>query len=192
MPNVNLSLAIDLDRAAKLVPKELSDKMRQAAAGIDQRYLESKASKAYPFKELKDWGGGYSDGTRAYVGVICYERYRQVGLEGFKDLVLQEARSYLNKTPDTSLMLYPGAIADGIFLETAAFRLTGEVIYLEKANQMAVATFFDGDSGLPRATNRHDHYEAITRGDTLAMALLDLWAAKVKPKMDLGMIYTDR
>jgi len=51
---------------------------------------------------------------------------------------------------------------------------------------------FFKDSPLPRASSKHDHYETITRGDTLAMALLDLWAARAKLQLDLGLLWTDR
>ena len=37
-----------------------------------------------------------------------------------------------------------------------------------------------------------DRYEAITRGDTLVMALLNLWAAKTKPDLDLGLRWSER
>ena len=39
---------------------------------------------------------------------------------------------------------------------------------------------------------RHGHYEAITRADTLAMALLDLWAAQNKPELKLGLVNAER
>ena len=42
------------------------------------------------------------------------------------------------------------------------------------------------------AVIRHDHYEAITRADTLAMALLDLWAAQHKPELKLGFVNAER
>ena len=45
---------------------------------------------------------------------------------------------------------------------------------------------------LPKASSLHDHYEAITRGDTLVMALLNLWAAKTRPDLDLGLTWSER
>ena len=66
---------------------------------------------------------------------------------------------------------------------------------LDRAEQLAtksIATFFPDDSPLPKASSLHDHYEAITRADTLVMALLNLWAAKTKPDMHLGLTWSER
>ena len=81
-----------------------------------------------------------------------------------------------------------------LILLLALHRLTGDARYLARGQafgKTSVAIFFDG-SPLPRASSKHDHYEAITRADTLAMALLDLWAAEHKPNVDLGFIYPER
>ena len=74
----------------------------------------------------------------------------------------------------------------------AAEDLTGDERYMTRAREladMAVAIFFDG-SPLPRASSKHGHYEAITRGDTLVMALLNLWARENRPSLNLA--YNER
>ena len=141
------------------------------------------------------WAGGYGDDSRCLSALKCLERYRQNKREGFKKRFLKEADAFLESEPNPKALLYPGEVGDAISLETEAFRITKEKKYLDRADhfaRIAVKTFFDGSSGLPRASSQHDHYEAITRADTLAMALLDLWAAKTRPDLDLALKFTDR
>ena len=44
--------------------------------------------------------------------------------------------------------------------------------------RLAVELFLEPGAALPKASTRHDHYEAITRADTLMMALLRLWQVR--------------
>ena len=72
--------------------------------------------------------------------------------------------------------------------------ITGEEKYLASATDYAntaVGLFLD-DSPLPKATSQHDHYEAVTMGDTLMMGLMKLWAVKNRPKSRPRLIYNDR
>ena len=74
-------------------------------------------------------------------------------------------------------------------------QITGERKYLNRADhfaQQAIKLFFDEGSPLPKASSRHDHYEAITRGDTLMMALLKHWAVGNRPELKLQLEYNDR
>ena len=126
--------------------------------------------------------------------MLCYLRYQQVGFDGYRKLILDTAERYLKSNPDTTIALYPGALADAIFLMLSTYRMTGEERYLKRADEfgtMAVDIFFDG-SPLPRASTKHRHYEAITRGDTLVMALLDLWTVKNRPELKLNLVYNER
>ncbi|MHC4573642.1 MAG: hypothetical protein ACYS76_05850 [Planctomycetota bacterium] len=73
--------------------------------------------------------------------------------------------------------------------------MTGETRYLERADyyaERALELFFDGSSALPKATSKHNHYEAVTGSDTLMMALLELWARKNRPDLKLRLDYSDR
>jgi len=73
--------------------------------------------------------------------------------------------------------------------------LSGEARYLDRADTLAgqaVKLFLGDGCPLPKATHVHDHYEAITEGDTLMMALLELWAARQTPPVVLSLVYTDR
>jgi len=214
-PPSNLSLAIDLWDGAKKVPADLAAKMRACASKTDQFYLKlchdlspagrgflGRGSTSTLTSEIArghnsytdTWATGYGEATDAQMALLCLMRYGQVKLEGYKKLAAAAGERYLKKEPNTSIALYPGAMGDAIILMLALHRLTGDARYLARAEafgKTSVAIFFEG-SPLPRASSKHDHYEAITRGDTLAMALLDLWAARNKPKMDPGFVYPER
>ena len=206
-PNSNLSLAVDLWESADKVPRALGEKMRKCASKTDDVFLRIRhdlspggdgfmihavTSTLEPgwlrlgkpddtIRHFSDiWATSYGNATDAQIAMLCYLRYRQVGLEGYRKLILDTAELYLTSEPDTTIALYPGALADAIALMLSTYQMTGDGKYLQRADefvQQAVAVFFDG-SPLPRASSKHDHYEAITRGDTLVMDLLLLHAAK--------------
>jgi len=140
------------------------------------------------------WETGYGEATDAQVAMLCFLRWHQNKRDGLKQLFLAAADRYLVREPDLSITLYPGALADAIATLTAAYRLTGDAKYLARADGFAktACDVFFKDSPLPRASSKHDHYEAITRGDTLAMVLLDLWAAQARPGLDLELVWADR
>jgi hypothetical protein len=216
-PESNLSLAIDLEEAARSVPPELARKLRAFASHIDETFLGiphdlSPAGKGFVERAVTStlqpgaargadkglftrlWATGYGEATDAQMAMLCLLRYRQVRNEGYRKLFLGAAERYLHSAPDTSIALYPGALAEATAVMLGAFRLTGDERYVARAEcfgQTAVDVFFQA-SPLPRASSRHEHYEAITRGDTLAMVLLDLWAARNKPGLDLELIWADR
>jgi hypothetical protein len=200
-PPSNLSLAIDLWDAADKVPVDLARKLRQRAFKSDRVFL-SLAHDLSPsgtgfvaganvhtlqgyteglWTNTSIWASGYGDYTDSQVAMLCYLRYRQVKLEGYKKLVLDAASRYLYTEPDLAITLYPGSMADAIFHMLAAYELTQQDYYLERAEyfaEKAVGLFLDESSALPRASSAHNHYETITGGDDLMAALLKLWAVK--------------
>jgi len=220
-PNSNLSLAYDLWNSAEKVPEPLAKKMRACASKTDNVFLRIKqdltpGGEGFMIHAVtstlepgwwrrgkpddtrrhftRTWATGYGEPTDAQVAMLCYLRYGQVRLDGYRKLFLDTAERYISSNPDTTIALYPGALADALAVMLGAYRLTGDGRYLDRADEfgtMAVDIFFDG-SPLPRASTKHDHYEAITRGDTLVMELLDLWAVKNGVEMELGLEYDDR
>jgi uncharacterized protein YyaL (SSP411 family) len=74
---------------------------------------------------------------------------------------------------------WPQSFAHVISTEVAAYRLTKNPVYLDEARRfarMAVEIFWQ-DNPLPRASKQTGHYEAITGGDSLALALLEVHAS---------------
>jgi hypothetical protein len=140
------------------------------------------------------WISSYGDETDAQAALLCLLRYQQTGDDDFRDLFLAVANRYLQSDPDLAEVFYPGTIGHAITLEVAAYWLTGQRTYLERADhfgRLAVDQFF-GTALLPAASTHNHHYEALTRGDTLVMALLDLWLAVNRPDVELPLVYTDR
>ncbi|MHC4867135.1 MAG: hypothetical protein ACYTEX_23900, partial [Planctomycetota bacterium] len=108
---------------------------------------------------------------------------------------VDSASRYLTSNPDLGITLYPGAIANAILHMLAAYELTDQQKYIERADyfgRQAVEIFMDENSPLPKASSEHDHYEAITGGDDLMMALLRLWVTKERPGAKLAWRYNNR
>lgn len=214
-PESNLSLAIDLWDGAQRVPAKLAGKMRRSASKTDQVYLRIKhdlspagrgfvsgasADTLEPFSSgswtnTKTWATGYGKRTDAQNAMICHLRYRQTKSDSYRKLILAAAGRYLDSGPDLKSTIFPGPMGDAIFLMLAARKLTGQRQYLARAEhfaKIAVEAFLTDGSPVPRASSRHNHYEAITLGDTLMMSLLKLWAVRNKPKLPVRLVYSDR
>jgi len=218
-PESNLSLAIDLTDAAPAFPPTLRKKMLERAAKTDRVYLSLrhnfspkgigfvsgadihalKARTSGSWTHTKSWVTSYGKYTDAQVANLCRLRHRQLD-EGptktrYRQLILASANRYLKTAPDPGRTIFPGSMGDVILHLLSAHELTGEKAYLARAHvfaRMAVGMFLPDDSPLPKASTKHNHYEAITRSDTLIMALLRLWLVENKPRLDVDLIYTDR
>ena len=124
------------------------------------------------------WGGTSS------VALLMLERagqldgVNQLNADAYRDLALEAAGLYLVADPNEATnVLRPGALAGAIELMLAAFNETDDLAYLNQAEffgNEAAAMFFDDASVLPKVTETHDFYEAITGGDNLALALYRL------------------
>ncbi|MHC4752756.1 MAG: hypothetical protein ACYTFW_23155, partial [Planctomycetota bacterium] len=123
------------------------------------------------------WDFHYGTATEAQVALICYERWKQLSpgqiRDGYKQLITACARRYLKSDPPTGAIQKPGVIGDVVLLMTAAYELSGDKKFLERADKFAnigIKTFLDL-SPLPRVAAGFEHYEAITRSDTMMMGL---------------------
>ncbi|HUW18148.1 MAG TPA: hypothetical protein VMW16_02485 [Sedimentisphaerales bacterium] len=214
-PESNLSLAVDLWDGAKRVPDDLARKMRQRALKTDKVYLSlahdfSPAGKGFvaganvhslecltegPWTDTAIWATGYGKATDAQIAMLCYLRYQQVKMDGYRKLVLDSASRYLYTEPDTKITLYPGSMAESVFHMLAAYELTGQNYYLDRADyfaRQAVKIFLDDTSPLPKASSTHNHYETITGGDDLMASLLKLWVAQNQPDKKIQLVYNHR
>jgi len=219
-PQSNLSLAVDLWDGADAMPEALARKMRQSASRTDKVFLrlEHRAGKdgkgfvkiaSTHSLDIRKWGErgaytrlwatGYGDSTDAMVANLCMLRYRQVKLDGYKTLVVGAAARYLDSEPDIEFPVYPGTLGDVICLMLAAHEITADKTYLDRADhvaQRAIRMFLGDGRPLPKASTKHGHYEAITRADTLMMALLNLWASqradKNRQDPTLAFVYPER
>jgi len=202
----NLMYAICCWEGADYVPEELAWKMRQSALRTDRAFFRlghdlKPGGKGFVLNAHVDTlepnpRGGYTSGWgHAGTADICYFRYNQVKLGEYRQLVLDAAKLYLEKEPEIEHALHPGALGHVVYLMLNAHELTGDKRYLERADyygRRSLDLFFDESSPLPKATSKHDHYEAVTGSDTLMMAMLKLWATQNRPGLKLGLVYSDR
>ena len=66
-------------------------------------------------------------------------------LEGYRKLILAAADRYVERDPDPTAVIWPGAMGDAVMLLTEVYRETGEKKYLDRAEQLAAR------SGTPTA-----------------------------------------
>ena len=191
----SISLAIDLSDGAAKMPEPLAGKMRKCATRTDDVFLGrphdlSPGGKGYltviDLHTGKPLGAGSFTAVHEAPGVavLCLVRHEQTGRDGYKKLGLAAADALLMRGPDAEFALHPGQLGAVIYLLLRAHEITGQQKYLDRADHFArwaVELFFDDASPLPKATSKHDHYEAVSGAGTLAMSLVKLWAAQNRP-----------
>lgn len=217
-PHSSLGLAVDLHRHAARVPDPLSQRMKSTAQRTDEVFLRLDHrldDDGWGFVTACDtdtlepgdvrgadrrftarkWATGYGDATDARIALICHLRYQQTEDERYRRLIMDTADRYLEGRPDSSIPLFPGTMGHVLLLETAAAEMTGADRYRTRAHDLAdfaLETFWSGANPLPRASSHHSHYEAITRADTLVMALLRLWGKEQDRDRSLSLRFNDR
>lgn len=137
-----------------------------------------------PFTSL--WSSGYGYSAHAAPANLCEERRRQLVdshpaiAVRYRPLIVAAAEQYLAAQPNRGELQKPDAFSDVIQLLLNAAELTRERKYLDRADHFARIgrELFLGDGRpLPKATNRHDHYETITGGPDFMWSLLELHQA---------------
>ncbi len=133
------------------------------------------------------WATGYGHGTHAARANRCHARYQQLAATHpalaakYRTLILAAAEQYLAATPDVDELQKPGALAHAMELMLHAYGMTQEERFRDRADYFArvgIALFLDNGLPLPKATNRHAHYETITGGPAFMQALLRLAVAR--------------
>jgi hypothetical protein len=188
---LSLSLAIDCDGAARKVPEPLRTRLANFAVREDEIFyslphnLEDKKGFALgidlvtgkpdgPYSSL--WDAKYGAFTTAAVAIMCVSRYENTGRVGYRGLITAAADAYMDSLPSDDSDAWPMTFGHAICLEQAAYRATVQKKYQKRAfklGETAIEKFF-GDSALPRASLKSDHYESITGADTLVLALVEL------------------
>jgi hypothetical protein len=173
---------LDCEIAAGMVPAALAGRLRAFANKEDEllladlaKQLGSKTNAAAP----PLWQNGYSAGTLASTAMFCLGRFEQNARPAYRDFVVRIADQYLGSQPQEDVDAWPQSFAHVISTQVAAFRFTRRAEFrtdAERLGRLAVELFWQ-DKPLPRASMQTGHYEAITGGDSLALALLDLHAA---------------
>lgn len=190
----DLSLAVSLGNAATDVPPDLATRMQEVAAANDAAFAKAQAGDVST-RGGNVWSNAYGGSGLAGRANLCMLRYRQVRLDACRRVVLQTADEYRSRKVNVSEPVWPGTMGNVILLMLNAHELTGEGKYLDAADHFArkgVALFLGDGCPLPKASHVHDHYEAVTNGDTLMMAFLRLWQVLSKPTLKLKLVFTDR
>jgi rhamnogalacturonyl hydrolase YesR len=163
-----------------MVPEPLSTRLRGFAKKEDELTLADLKKKSTG-KLSPKWQSGYSAGTLASSAMFCLARYEQTGQSEFRDWVVRIADEYLHARPEEDVDVWPMSFGHVISTEVAAFQFTKRPVYLEEAQRFAhlAVNIYWQDNPLPRASMQTGHYETITGGDSLALALLETHAASV-------------
>jgi len=203
-PKSNLTLATCLWKWAPVMNDALSKRMMQLALELDRQFHRAlheitagggfaatidiitgrprSRSMNRPYTET--WNMGYGHGAHAKMANRCFERFNQIKedypkLAGkYQQLILSAANIYLTASPDTSTLLKPELFAHVITLMINSYHITGKKEYLMRADyfgQLGIKLFLNDDLPLPKATNRHNHYETITGGPLFMQVLLKLY-----------------
>jgi hypothetical protein len=186
---------LECELAATMVPDPLAVRLRAFAAKEDeliladlQKAVRGETAGASPPK----WQNGYSSGTLANQAMFCLARHEQTKNDAYRDLLVAIADQYLGSQPEEDVDAWPLSFAHAISMEVVAWRFTKRQVYRDRARAFAkmAVDFFWQDNPLPRASMKTGHYEAITGGDSLALALLDVHAAlnDLKQKIPLNTI----
>lgn len=193
-----VSLAISLEHAAAAaVPAPLAAKMRAVAQANDEAFVQAHPPSNTPSPATGEnlWTNAYGSGARVGYANVLMLRYRQTRIEAYRDTMLQQARRYREEEINLTQAVWPGTVGQAVLLMLNAHELSGESEYLDAADRFAhqaIGLFLGDRCPLPKASHLHHHYEAVTNGDTLMMALLRLWQVRNQPDTALSLIDCDR
>jgi hypothetical protein len=217
--SASISLAIDCHASAmRITPGPVRNKLLRLAQGFDEgvqslphrikdagfvQYVSLKDFTLYPHKENRGysftWNMKYGRKTTAMLGVLFYSRYRQLEdgkrKASYRKTVLQVADKYLSSEPSIDDRPWPVELGIVTCLQLAAHELTGKQVYLNRAKHFAdlgIEFYWPNDSPLPKADPDSNHYENITRADTLAYALLRIVAIENSLSADIPISNIDR
>ncbi len=128
------------------------------------------------------------------MAMFCLARFEQVKKDGYRDALIKIADRYIDSVPEEDLDAWPLAFGHAISTQCAAYRFTKKDVYLKDAQRLAklAVELFWQDRPLPRASMKSGHYEAITGGDSLALALLEVAARTEKTGMVVPSNTIDR
>ncbi|MBD3629994.1 hypothetical protein [Cyclobacterium sp.] len=130
------------------------------------------------------WATGYGYSTHADLANLLYSRYLQLKenhpqlADKYKTLIVAAAEQYLAASPDENELQKPDAFAKVVELMINTYQLTGEEKFFKRAKYFAwlgIDLFLSDGTPLPKASNQHNHYEAITGGPDFMYALLELY-----------------
>jgi dienelactone hydrolase len=191
LPERMRRLAVELDDGFHRLPHAIGRGGGFVATFDTQTATPMQRDSNTPFTD--DWGVGYGVATNAALANLVDARFEQLRehepklAERHRRLVEAAADRYLEAAPNPAALHAPESFAEVIELLLRVHRRravvatpAAECPYLARAAAIArigIGMFLTDGLPLPRATNKHDHYEALTGGPALMAALFDLDAA---------------
>jgi hypothetical protein len=199
-----ISMAMEAGPAAARMDPSTREILEQLASRHDKAFLSLKheaanpelgfvcyahldSGKPYAWERKKSngysrhWVMGYGINPTSMFGLLSYGRQAQLNDEraaAYRQLVTQAADVYCTAPPEPKKEdIWAGEYGMAISVELAAFRLTGDAKYLDRARQLAddsVAVLWNDGAVLPRASSKTSHYECISYPDILLLSLLAL------------------
>jgi len=118
---------------------------------------------------LTPWFPGRSYAETALLLWSRYERCEEKHKPAYRRAILETANIYMTIEPEVQFVLYPDNIADVVELLRNAYKITGNIAYLHRADHMmrlGVRLFFDDTSPLPKITNFDDWYESSLKNES--------------------------
>lgn len=199
----NMGLAKSLYASMNKLPDSLSKRMKRIADQTDSIYLSFnheptrdgkgfiKSAHVHTLEpgeyrsehsggrfSTKMWSSGYGASNHISSANSCLGRYKETGIEQYKELFMITAEAYYEADPPEAKVLYPKNFSGAISMMRKAYKITGEQRFLLKAVEYAersIKGVMDSASPLPKASNKSDHYEAITGANGFMSNLLGLW-----------------
>jgi hypothetical protein len=132
------------------------------------------------------WASGYGYSAHAAAALACHGRLQQLApthpalADRYRELTLAAAAQYLAVEPNRGGLQKPDTFANLVELLLTARKLTGESKFLDRAQHFArlgLELFLNDGLPIPKATNRHSHYESITGGPDFMWSLFELHQA---------------
>jgi len=138
-----------------------------ASVGYSLKTLDGKpaASLAY----LTPWFPGRSYAEFAILLKKRLERCEEKHKATYRRILLDTADIYMTIGPEVQFAQYPDNVSDVVELLRYVYKLTDDVAYLHRADQMmrlGLRLFFDETSPLPKITNFDDWYESSLKNES--------------------------
>jgi hypothetical protein len=199
----NMGLAGSLHKSMKLLPDTFAVRMKKMADDTDPLYLsfdhdpvaggkgfvksahvhtlvpgEYRSEHKGGRFRTQMWSSGYGAGNSIGQANGCLGRYNETGIEKYKELFMITAEEYYKADIPQSKILYPSNYSGVIGMMRKAYHLTGERRFIDKAleyAELSIEAIMDETSPLPKASNKSEHYEAITGANGFMNSLLGLW-----------------
>ena len=146
-----------------------------ASVGFPLKTADGKPAASLYY--LTPWFPGRSYAEFSLLLRDRYERCEKKHKPTYRRALLDIADIYMTISPEVQFAQYPDNISDVVELLRFVYKLTDDVAYLHRADQMmclGLRLFFDETSPLPKITNFDDWYESSTKNESSVQILREM------------------